>query len=228
MDRLDHPNLVRFYGLGEEHGLPYLAMEYVDGLTLVRLLQRRKGRLSPGHALHIALRCADALDHALGHHIVHRDVKPANLMVTRKGTVKITDLGLAKPLDVDLSLTDSGICMGTPEYIAPEQAHNAKHADHRSDLYALGVVLYHFLTGRLPFQAEGAVELLLAKERGEYRAASEVNPQVPRRLDRVLARMLAVDPGRRYQDYGELIGDLDALGLASPHLVPPPQGPPRP
>jgi serine/threonine-protein kinase len=212
MDRLDHPNIVRFYGAGEMKGLPFLAMEFVDGFTLRRVLQSRKERLPLGQALVIVLQCVAALGYAHQRHIVHRDIKPGNIMLTRTGKVKLTDLGLAKPLDGRLDLTQSGVGMGTPEYVAPEQARDARQADHRSDLYALGVVLYELLTGELPFRPAAAVELLLAKEQGEYPAASRVNPQVPPRLDRVLARMLAVAPGQRYQDHAELICDLRGSG----------------
>src|SRR5262249_19194583 len=153
--------------------------EFVDGFTLRRLLQGRKGLLPLGHALGIVRRCAAALGCAHEQRIVHRDVKPGNIMLARAGAVKLTDLGLAKPLNPEFDLTDSGVGMGTPEYTAPEQARDARRADHRSDIYSLGVVLYELLTGTLPFPAVGAVELLAAKEQGTYRAASQVNAGVP-------------------------------------------------
>ena len=218
LDRLDHPGLVRLYGAGEEQGLHYFAMEYVDGFTLMRILDRQGGRLKVGDALHVLLACARALQCAHEHQIVHRDVKPSNILISRLGHVKLTDLGLAKPLGGDASLTDSGVCMGTPQYMAPEQSRSAKHADARSDIYALGGVLYRMLTGQLPFRAEAAIELLLAKEQGLFLSTRRLNDTVPPKLDLIIDKMLARSPQRRHQSCAEVIRDLEALGLASAHL----------
>src|SRR5262249_24103359 len=146
------------------------------------------------------------------------DVKPKNILVTELGYVKITDLGLAKPLDEDLSLTDSGTGIGTPMYMAPEQVINGKRADARADIYALGGVLYEFLTGRPPFRGETAREMLGAKERGQFTPARRLNPGLPDRLDLVLDRMLAADLRYRYPSCAELIADLRRIGLAREHL----------
>src|SRR5262249_34193724 len=145
--------------------------------------------------------------------VVHRDIKPTNVMVSRLGYVKIMDMGLAKPIDEDVSLTASGAGVGTPQYMAPEQARNAKLADHRCDIYGLGGVLYQMLTGVLPFEGETAVELMLAKERGYFPSARRLNREVPDRLDLIIDRMLAKDLRRRYQTCAEAIKDIESLRL---------------
>jgi serine/threonine protein kinase len=218
LERLDHPGIVRCYGVGEEHGFHYFAMEFVEGLDAAVLLRRLGGKFSLGDAVHIVLRSAEALEFAARQSIIHRDVSPGNILVNQQGSVKMSDLGLAKPTDVDLSVTESHTGLGTPSYMAPEQARDAKHADHRSDIYALGGVFYQFLTGKLPFTASSLFDLIQAKERGEYAPASQLNRTVPRRCNEILARMLPASPRDRYANYPALIGDLEGLGLANERL----------
>jgi serine/threonine-protein kinase len=217
METLDHPHIVRGFGPFEDRGWHCFAMEYVDGDNM-RTWLSRLGRLKVGDALHIAIRCAQALEYAHDLNLVHRDIKPENVLVNRRGMVKVADLGLAKAMDEDLSLTRSGAGFGTPYYMAPEQARNAKHVDHRSDIYALGSTLYHLLTGHLPFKGETALELLLAKEHDPLVPARKYAPEIPERLDLILHKMLARSPQHRYQNCAALILDLDRLGLASPTL----------
>jgi serine/threonine protein kinase len=218
LDRLEHPGLVRCYGVGQEMGFHYFAMEYVEGIDAASLLARLGGQVGLGDALHLILRCAEALDYAWQHKVIHRDVKPHNLLVSSQRDVKLTDLGLAKPTDGDRGLTESHTGMGTPEYMAPEQARSAKRADQRSDIYSLGVTLYQFLTGELPFRGAGLLDGFLAKERGKFRPASRLNSKVPARCDRMLARMLAPSPETRYQGYRELLAELRLLGLKDSQL----------
>jgi serine/threonine-protein kinase len=217
MARLDHPHIVRCYGAGEDHGWHYLAMEYVDGGSLASRL-RKSDRLSVGDALHVLLACAEALQHAHEQHLVHRDMKPDNVLITRKGVVKVADLGLAKALDEDLAVTRTGVGAGTPIYMAPEQARDAKRVDHRCDIYALGCTLYRCLTGHPPFGGATTVELVEAKEKGKFPPARRSNPDVPERLDLILDKMLAPRPEQRYQSCAELIRDLKALGRANATL----------
>jgi len=132
--------------------------------------------------------------------------------------VKVSDLGLANDTDEDNSMTQSGTGLGTPYYMPPEQATNAKHVDARSDIYALGGTLYHFLTGKLPFMGDSAVQLIMAKQKGTFTRARSVNPEVPERLDLMIDKMMAKDPKHRYQSCNELMNDLLSLKLDSPFL----------
>jgi serine/threonine-protein kinase len=216
--RLSHPGIVTVHGAGEDAGVHFLALEYVSGLSVAAILERTGGRLRVPDSTFLVLQCGRALAYAHGCGVVHRDIKPSNLMVSRAGEVKLTDLGLAKPADDDLALTDSGVGAGTPEYMAPEQVYDAKRASGRADIYALGGVFYQLLTGELPFQAPSPVELLRAKEEGGFPRASRVRPGVPEVLDGVLGRMLAREPAGRYATCEELVAELEGLKLAGERL----------
>jgi serine/threonine-protein kinase len=215
--KLDHPHIVKCYHIGEHKGLPYLALEYVDGGS-VQACVEKLGKLSVGDSVHIALACAYALQHAHEQKMIHRDIKPDNLLISKKGVVKLADLGLAKATDENLSLTQSGTGAGTPYYMSPEQTRNAKHCDGRTDIYSMGVMLYVLLTGRMPFQGTTTVELLQSKEAGRFPPARKTVPEVPERLDLVIDKMLAKNPDHRYQTCADLIADLEGLGLANPAL----------
>jgi serine/threonine-protein kinase len=208
--RLDHPHIIHCYAVGEACGFHYLAMEFAGGGSLQAWL-KRLGRLAVGDALHVALACARALQYAHDLGLVHRDVKPDNILLTAEGVVKVADLGLARAVD-DLDLTQTGVGLGTPLYAAPEQALDAKHVDARCDLYALGCVLYHLLTGQPPFAGGSLVEVIQAKEKGTFAPARRLNPAVPGALDRIFTRLLARQPALRYRDCGELVEDLRCLG----------------
>jgi serine/threonine-protein kinase len=217
MARLEHPHILPCYAVGEEHGFHYFAMEFADGGSMeVRLKQL--GRLNVGDALHVILACARALDHAHAQQLIHRDIKPGNILLTGKGVVKVADLGLAKALDEDVSLTRTGTGAGTPVYMSPEQARDAKHVDGRSDIHSLGCMLYCFLTGQPPFTGETLVQLVEAKEKGKFAPARRLNDQVPERLDLIIDKMVARNPDQRYQTCAELIKDLEGLGLANGSL----------
>ena len=218
MARLEHPNTVRCLFVGEEHGFHYFAMEFIDGGSLESWM-KRLGRLEVGDALHVILACAHALQEAHDQGVVHRDMKPDNVLLTRKGVVKVADLGLAKATrGEDVSLTRTGTGAGTPVYMAPEQFRDVKRVEPRSDIYSLGCMLYYFLTGNPPFQGETYVELLEAKEKGQYPPARRSNDGVPPRLDLIIDKMLAKAPEVRYQSCAELIADLQGLGLAGTAL----------
>jgi serine/threonine-protein kinase len=217
MARLDHPHIVHCYGVGHDHGWHYLAMEYVDGGSLAHWLKRDR-QLSVGDALHIILACAEALRHAHEQQLIHRDVKPDNVLISSKGIVKVGDLGLAKALDEDLAVTTTGTGAGTPLYMAPEQARDLKRVDHRCDLYALGCVLYRCLAGTTPFRGETMIEVLEVKEKGKFVPVRRRNSTVPERLDLIIDKLLAPRPEHRYQTCAELIKDLSGLGLASASL----------
>jgi serine/threonine-protein kinase len=215
--KLDHPHIVRCYHVGEHEGTPYLALEFVDGGSVGDYL-KKLGRLKVGDALHVILACAYALQHAHEQHMIHRDIKPDNLLINSKGVVKLADLGLAKAIDDDLSLTQSGTGAGTPYYMSPEQTRNAKHVDVRTDIYAMGVMLYVLLTGEMPFQGTTTVELLQSKEQGRFPPVRKKVVEVPERLDLMIDKMLAKNLDHRYQSCAEMIKDLESLGLASQTL----------
>ena len=217
MAKLDHPHILHCYAVGETRGCHYLAMEYADGGSLETWLNKF-GNLTVGDALHIIMAAADGLQHAHEQDLIHRDVKPDNLLITSRGVVKVADLGLAKGASDDLTLTRTGMGAGTPVYMAPEQARNAKSVDGRADIYALGGVLYRCLTGQAPFQGETYIELFEAKEKNQFTRASKFNDDVPKRLDFMIGKMLAKDPRFRYQTCADLLDDLASLELANPGL----------
>ncbi len=224
MAKADHPQAVRVYAVAEgvdsADGVSkhFVAMEFVDGKSVQDWIEKL-GTMSVADALFITLRCAEALDHAHKLQMIHRDIKPDNIMVTSKGAVKVADFGLAKALDdEEFSMTQSGTGLGTPYYMAPEQARNAKHVDGRSDIYALGATLYHLLTGKLPFTGESLIELIKAKEAGRFEPARRTNKEVPEKLDLILDKMMAKDPDSRCKDCGEVIRMLSSLGLAGSSL----------
>ena len=206
-------------GLGQERGLHYFAMEFVEGESLDHSLERI-GHLCVGDAVRIAIDVAEALDYAHSRTppVFHRDVKPANIIITPAGEVKLADLGLAKAAEDDAGLTQLGEMAGTVGYMPPEQARNAAMVDGRSDVYALGTTLYVLLTGKKPFTGKTSLEVVEAKERGTFEPARTANQDVPEALDRIIARMLAPAVNKRYRTAGEIAAALRATGLASNHL----------
>jgi serine/threonine-protein kinase len=217
MARLDHPNILRCYGVGEEHGYHYFSMEFVEGGSMQNWL-KKLGKFSVADALHVVIACAQGLQHAHELNMIHRDIKPDNILLTRKGVVKVADMGLAKAHGEDVSLTRTGTGAGTPIYMSPEQARDAKHVDHRSDIYSLGCMLYTFLAGKPPFEGETYVELFEAKEKGKFSPARKHNDEVTERLDLIIDKMMAKKPEQRYQNCADLIKDLTGLGMAGAKL----------
>ncbi|NOZ79157.1 MAG: serine/threonine protein kinase, partial [Acidobacteria bacterium] len=213
--RLNHPNIVQIYFIGEDDGRHYFAMEYVSGQSLQEIL-RIRGKLPPGEAIQLVLQAASGLAAAHAAGIIHRDIKPANLMITREGHVKITDFGLARPTEAATRLTATGMLMGTPAYLAPEQCLD-KTIDQRADIFSLGVTLFEMVTGRRPFEASSPVALLKIIADAVPPALDHVSADPDDPLRRILARMLAKDPGERYQSCRELIPDLSRWPEASPH-----------
>jgi serine/threonine protein kinase len=214
---LNHPNIVRTLNVGQDQTTAkhYLVLEFVDGQTAQALLDKQ-GRLALGDAVHIGLDVARALEHAHSRSIVHRDIKPDNILITRSGVSKLVDLGLARRLDEASHLTAARQGFGTTYYMPYEQAINAKYADGRSDIYALGATLYHLVTGAVPFAGDNHLEVVEKKNQGVFAPASKLNATVPPILDHILARMLAREPRDRYQTASELIVDLERSRLAAP------------
>jgi serine/threonine protein kinase len=213
---LTHPNIVRTHGFGQdaESGLHYIVLEYVDGPTAHELLDLQ-GKLEIGDAVHIILDIARALEHAHRNRIIHRDVKPANILLASSGLAKLSDLGLAKRRDDTSNLTHATQGIGTPYYMPYEQAMNAKMADERSDIYSLGATMYHLLTGDVPFTGETSLEVVEKKQLGIYPPAFMHNENVPAVLDEIMFRMLRRDPGDRYQTISDVIVELERAKLAA-------------
>jgi serine/threonine-protein kinase len=213
---MNHPNIVRGIGVDQDPATHkhYLVLEFVDGASAHVLLDRF-GRLAVGDAVHIALDVARALEHAHSRNIIHRDIKPDNILVSRSGVAKLADFGLAKRTDEASHLTAARQGFGTSYYMPYEQALNAKQADGRSDIYALGATLYHLLTGEVPFVGENHLEVVEKKRTGDYPAASTISGDVCPVLDAILDKMMARDPDDRYQTASELIVDLERSGLSS-------------
>ncbi len=176
MATVEHPNVVRIYSFGESTGSAYLVMEYVEGETLAERL-RAQGRLSVEEAIPLALQITDALDAAWEKGIVHRDVKPANVLIDSRGRVRVGDFGLAKMVSTreDASLTRAGLIMGTPDYLSPEQA-RGESVDFRSDIYSLGVLLYEILAGSRPFAGTTPIAIVAHHLHTEPRPLRELRP----------------------------------------------------
>ena len=217
MFELDHPNIVTSHGTGCAEGCHYVAMEYISGQSVQKWMTQL-GKLPVGDALRIAIDCAKALSYAHAKNVIHRDIKPDNILLTNTGIVKVADLGMVKTTDDDMSLTQTGHAVGTPWYMPLEQARNAKTIDGRSDIYALGCTLYAMLTGHPPFIGETLVDVIKAKEHGTFAPARQFNPNVPERLDLILAKMTAKLPKYRYETCDDLIKDLEGLELANKEL----------
>jgi eukaryotic-like serine/threonine-protein kinase len=202
---LNHPNIVAIYDWGQEDGTYFIVMEYVEGRSL-RDLIRSEAPLDPSQAAEISAEIASALGFAHRNGVVHRDVKPGNVLLTRTGTVKVTDFGIARAGTSD-GLTQTGSVMGTATYFSPEQAQGLP-VDGRSDVYALGVVLYEMVTGVAPFTAESPVSVAYKHVREEPLAPSERNPDVPPDLEIIIATALAKDPEHRYPTADDMRADI--------------------
>jgi hypothetical protein len=212
--RLNHPNVVAAYDADRAGELHFVAMEYVEGESLDAVV-RRRGPLPPAEACGLVRQAAAGLQHAAEHGIVHRDVKPANLLLTRSGVVKVVDFGLSRLAhDAEVAAGSAPPVVGTPEYMAPEQARHPDRVDTRSDLYALGCTLYFLLAGRPPFRGPGVLPVLLAHQDTAPPPIREVCPGVPAAVAAVLDRLLAKDPAARFATPAEAADALAAAVVA--------------
>ena len=206
---LNHPNIVAIYDWGQQHGTYYIVMEYVEGRPLSEII-RSEGPLHPNRAAEITADVAAALAFAHRNGVVHRDVKPGNILITATGQVKVADFGIAQASsnsDATLNLTQAGAVMGTATYFSPEQA-QGHTVDPRSDLYSLGCVLYEMLTARPPFTGDTPVAIAYKHVQEQPFPPTTVNPSVPAELEAIDMRLLQKDPADRYASAEDLRSDL--------------------
>jgi serine/threonine protein kinase len=205
--RLDHPNIVRAIDYSDNGNNPYLVMEFVEGESLGQKIER-EGRMSESEAIRIIAQVAQGLHRAHKQNLIHRDVKPDNILVTPDGIAKLADLGLVKETETDLNLTKTGRGLGTPHFMAPEQFRNAKGADIRCDIYSLGATLYQMVTGELPFRSNGPLDAWMKKIQNELTPPRQLVPDLSERIDWAIRRAMSADPEKRPVSCREFIEDL--------------------
>src|ERR671939_1377754 len=216
--QLNHPNIVPIYSVDERDGLVYFVMSYVDGATLAKRLHEQ-GRLSIEEARRIMLEVTDALAYAHGRGVVHRDIKPDNILLNQEtGRAMVTDFGIARAIQegADSRLTATGVAIGTPAYMSPEQAAGDREIDGRSDLYSLGVVGYQMLAGQLPFQANSTPAMMMKHLSAQPRPLGELRPDVPPALLAVVERALAKRPEDRWPHAAAFRDALTGARYAAP------------
>jgi len=217
--QLQHPNIVQIHDIGEMSGLPYFSLEFVDGITLQ---QKAGGEPLPvEEAAQMVETLARAMQYAHQMNVVHRDLKPGNVLLTKEGVPKIADFGLAKRLDIDSSRTRTGTIVGTPKYMAPEQAQGGKNIGPLTDVYSLGAILYELLTGRAPFLAATPMETVMLVLDTEPVPPARLRPNLSRDIVTICLKCLQKDPGKRYDDAEALAEDLRRFQAGEPIMARP-------
>jgi eukaryotic-like serine/threonine-protein kinase len=215
--KLDHVNIVQAIDVGESAGFHFLVMEYVEGRNLTDLIPE-KGMMAEDLALQLIVQVARGLQHAHEHGIIHRDVKPDNVLVTADHIAKLCDFGLAKQTDSDSSLTQTGTAMGTPHYISPEQARGESNVDIRSDIYSLGATLYRLVTGQTPFQGTTAAVVMTKHLSEQIPWPRDINPDLSEGCAQIIAKAMTKDPAERYATPAEMIKDLELVADGKPPI----------
>ncbi|EOD01320.1 Stk1 family PASTA domain-containing Ser/Thr kinase [Caldisalinibacter kiritimatiensis] len=209
---LSHPNIVNIYDTGVEDNIYYIVMEYIAGKTLKELI-REKGKLNPEDTINIATQIAEALNHAHRNHIVHRDIKPHNILVTDDGRIKVTDFGIARAA-TSSTVTNTGNVIGSVHYFSPEQARGG-YTDEKSDIYSLGIVMYEMITGRVPFEGDSPISVALKHVQEDMVPPSVINNTIPKNIEKIIMKAVEKDQTLRYNNAVELLKDLKKVELGS-------------
>jgi serine/threonine protein kinase len=205
--QLNHPNIVRAIEYGDTGTAPYLVMEFIEGESLGKRIER-EGAMPEREAIKLVAQVAQALHRAHKENLIHRDVKPDNILVTPAGVAKLTDLGLVKEVEADLNLTRTGRGLGTPHFMAPEQFKNAKNVDKRCDIYSLAATLYMMVTGEMPFRSSGPLDAYMKKIENKLTPPREIVPALSERLDAAIRRAMSAEIDQRPVDCREFVEDL--------------------
>lgn len=208
---LSHQNIVQIYDVGEEEGMHYIVMEFLEGDTLKKHIIDNKGNLSQREAINFSMQICRALEHAHSKYVVHRDIKPQNMVITESGKLKVTDFGIARAANNTTTVNDkSSMAVGSAHYLSPEQARGG-YTDHRSDIYSLGIVMYELFCGKLPFDAEESVSVLMQHLHEEPVAPREIDPDIPEGIEAIILKAIKKEQRLRYKNATEILEDLVAV-----------------
>lgn len=203
---LSHPNIVNMYDVGQEGEIHYIVMEYVDGMTLKDYI-KKEGRLTSEEAIRIASQICSALHHAHENNIVHRDIKPQNILINKEGTAKVADFGIARAVTSSTVTMAGANVIGSVHYFSPEQA-KGSYVDKKSDIYSLGIVLYEMVTGVVPFEGDSAISVALKHIQEQVTPPGEINPDIPKSIQYIIQRAIEKKLENRYHDASEMLDDL--------------------
>ena len=207
---LSHPNVVSIYDVGQDGDIHYIVMEYIEGGTLNDIIKER-APLQPEEATGIAAQICDALSHAHQNGIIHRDIKPHNILINRNGRIKVTDFGIARAV-TSSDITQTGAVLGSVHYFSPEHAKGIPQGE-KSDIYSLGAVLYQMLTNRLPFPGESPISVALKHLQEHVEEPRAINPLIPQSLENIILKAMRKDPNERYESASEMLQDLETCML---------------
>ncbi len=204
---LSHQNIVQIYDVGEEEGLHYIVMELLEGETLKSYMNSKGGKLSRREAMNFSMQICRALEHAHSKHVVHRDIKPQNIVLTESGKIKVADFGIARAANNTTTVNSGSYAVGSAHYLSPEQARGG-YTDHRSDIYSLGVVMYEMFTGKLPFDAEESISVVMQHIHEEPALPSDINPDISLGIEAIILRAMRKEQRLRYASATEILEDL--------------------
>lgn len=207
---LSHQNIVQIYDVGEEDGIHYIVMELLEGETLKSYINSKDGKLSRREAMNFSMQICRALEHAHSKHVVHRDIKPQNIVLTQSGKIKVADFGIARAANNTTTVNSGSYAVGSAHYLSPEQARGG-YTDHRSDIYSLGVVMYEMFTGKLPFDAEESIGVVMKHINEEAPLPSEIDPEIPLGIEAIIMRAMCKEQRLRYESATQILEDLVAV-----------------